>query len=64
MDTHKLLTRRQVIEAWNKSEKYLDYYVCPCCRDIMRKITDTKYACHNHTCSNDGIVVDTEEVEK
>ena len=33
-----LMTRRQVIDAWLKQSKnVLDAYVCPNCRDILRR---------------------------
>ena len=52
----KTLTRREVIEAWNKDERYHDYFVCPDCRDILKcKDTDVKgiiLQCDNEKCDN------------
>ena len=46
-----LLTRRQVIEIWNKQkDEFLDSYVCPNCRDILTKHEDGIYECENPNC--------------
>jgi hypothetical protein len=48
-----LLTRREVIEIWNRHPDYLDWYTCPNCRDILF-ITDkiNVFTCMNDKCFN------------
>ena len=46
----KLLTRRQIIDEWNKQSKLqLDSYCCPICRDLLSIDTD-RYYCKNEDC--------------
>jgi hypothetical protein len=35
-----ILRRREIIDAWLKSEKYLDSYCCPNCRNILDRLSD------------------------
>jgi hypothetical protein len=51
----KLLTRRQVVELWQKNKKYMNYYVCPNCRDLLQKEYDG-YKCTNEECGIKGSV--------
>lgn len=48
----RTMTRREVIEAWNKNEKYHDFYVCPNCRDILTIVDDKYLTCLNSKCNN------------
>jgi len=49
---HKLLKRKEVIELWQSgTKKYLDYYCCPDCRDVLKKAGDT-LSCANMACEN------------
>ena len=48
----KLLTRKQVIEVWNKQgEDHLNSFVCPDCRDILVNHENVLF-CENPECSN------------
>lgn len=49
----KVLTRREVIEAWNKDDRYHDFYVCPDCRDILSLNNDSVLQCKNPNCVNE-----------
>ena len=51
----KLLTRQEVIDCWGKNDKYLNFYVCPSCRDILTKLSDGKLLCGNVDCRNEKI---------
>lgn len=52
----KLLTRRQIIEEWNKqSDELLDSFCCPNCRDILYEYAD-RYICENEDCSQGFIL--------
>jgi hypothetical protein len=55
----KLLTRRDIIKIWQKSNSYLDSYCCPNCRDILSKISDHKYVCENFHCNISNNIIDT-----
>jgi hypothetical protein len=44
------LTRRQVIEEWQKNNQFLDYYCCTNCRDILIKFGDDSLRCKNPGC--------------
>lgn len=66
----KLLTRRQIIEIWNKDEKYHDLYCCPNCRDILQLYGDDSLRCKNEDCAymnttfgfiEDGKFIETRE---
>lgn len=49
----KLLTRRQIIETWERVPDYLDYYCCPECRDILTISGNNEYLnCTNPSCTN------------
>jgi hypothetical protein len=51
IDNKRVLTRREVIEEWNKSSEYLDSFCCPNCRDILFKDNDTgELECRNILC--------------
>jgi len=48
-----LLTRRQIIEKWQKQKpEFQDSYCCPKCRDILRKsdYIENMYYCDNDFC--------------
>ena len=46
----KLLTRKEIIELWQKQgENYLNQLCCPNCRDILIKEYG-KYSCENMLC--------------
>jgi hypothetical protein len=52
----KLLTRRQIMEEWNKqSDEMLDSFCCPNCRDILHELDD-RYFCKNKHCHQLGIL--------
>lgn len=53
-----MLTRREVIELWEKNEKHLDLYVCSNCRDLMYKMDVNKYVCRNEECANFDLVIE------
>ena len=61
----KALTRREIIEAWEKDDRYHDYFVCPDCRDILIFNGDILH-CANSACKNtdefdiNGIQINTE----
>ena len=44
----------------NKDEKYLDYYCCPSCRDLLHKAKDKKYFCKNEQCTNNFVYEEAE----
>jgi uncharacterized protein YbaR (Trm112 family) len=48
------LRRNEIIRLWQSSEKYLDYFCCPDCRDVLEEVEDDKYLleCHNDNCKN------------
>lgn len=46
----KLLTRREVIQYWQESSKFLDYLCCPSCRTILTKENNGSYFCGNEEC--------------
>jgi hypothetical protein len=51
----KLLTRRQIIEEWNKqSDKMKDSKCCPACRDILDEYRDG-FICMNRKCHQEYI---------
>lgn len=51
----RLLTRREVIELWSNPEScFLDYFVCPDCRDILF-LGPKGLECRNHSCLNTEI---------
>jgi hypothetical protein len=52
----KLLTRRQIIEEWQKqSDEMLDSFCCPKCRDILYEYAD-RYFCENEYCVQEFIL--------
>lgn len=51
----KANTRQEVIDQWQEgSGKYLDYFTCPNCRDILQKSGDI-LRCKNSDCFFEGI---------
>ena len=46
----RLLKRKEVIEYWERSSEYMEYYTCPCCRNILHKISEDEYECKNLMC--------------
>ncbi len=50
-----VMTRRQVIEAWNHDDRYHDYYSCPDCRNILTKQIDGNLRCANDMCLNSTV---------
>lgn len=49
----KALTRKQIMDAWNKDDKYHDHYVCPHCRDLLYGNTANYVLfCDNGMCEN------------
>lgn len=52
----RLLTRRQIIEEWNKQrDEYLDSLCCPVCRNILEEHPD-RYICFNDNCKQEYIL--------
>lgn len=52
----RLLTRRQIIEEWNKqTDEMLDSKCCPVCRDLLHEYGD-RYFCENRECSQSYIL--------
>ena len=47
----RAMTRREVIKAWENDDRYHDFFVCPDCRDILKKCGD-ELECQNNTCLN------------
>lgn len=46
----KLLTRKEIIDEWNKqSEEMLNSKCCPVCRNILHEYGD-RYFCENREC--------------
>jgi hypothetical protein len=62
MNLQKILTRRQVIELWQKNERYLDSYCCSNCRDILIKLDAKKYKCDNSQCANFDLIINIGEL--
>ncbi len=59
----KLFTRRQVIEIWEQqTNKSLDMYCCPNCRDLLIKHKES-YTCVNGDCALHGILYKEEDIE-
>lgn len=49
----KLMTRGEVIDAWEKNGQFLNWYVCPNCRDILSMHQDGRhFKCMNSNCMN------------
>ena len=54
----KLLTRRQIIEIWNKQpDEMLDSKCCPKCRSLLHEYGD-RYFCENDNCNQGYILKD------
>ena len=54
----KLHTRKEIITIWQMPihKKYLNYYCCPDCRDILTQSIDGKHLyCASRTCTNKSI---------
>ena len=52
----RLLTRRQIIEMWQKQpSEMLDSYCCPQCRNILLHYVD-RYICENRDCPQEYIL--------
>jgi uncharacterized protein YbaR (Trm112 family) len=51
---NRLLTRREIIKQWEDGEKWLDFFCCPNCRNVLTLHTNPDYSmylrCDNHFC--------------
>ena len=47
----ELMTRREIIKAWEVNENYHDFFCCPDCRDVLSRCGDI-LACENQVCGN------------
>ena len=45
------LRRNEIIRLWKLNEKYLNYFCCPDCRDILEREDDV-LMCANNFCEN------------
>lgn len=50
---YNLLKRKDIIQSWEEAnKKYMDYYCCPSCRDLLFPVEGKSniFQCKNHFC--------------